>query len=49
MIFIVFLVVLVVTYVMVDSTVRPLKNIAAAARNFTTATSAAGGRAQAAG
>lgn len=34
MIFIVFLVVLVVTYVMVDSTVRPLKNIAAAARNF---------------
>ncbi len=34
MIFIVFLMVLVVTYVMVDSTVRPLKNIAAAARNF---------------
>lgn len=34
MIFIVFLVVLVVTYVMVDSTVRPLKNIAVAARNF---------------
>lgn len=34
MIFIVFLLVLAVTYVMVDSTVRPLKNIAAAAKRF---------------
>ena len=34
MIFIVFLLVLVVTYVMVDSTVRPLRSISAAARNF---------------
>lgn len=34
MIFVVFLVVLVVTYVMVDNTVRPLKNIATAARSF---------------
>ena len=34
MIFIVFLVVLAVTYVMVNSTLRPLKNIAAATRRF---------------
>ncbi|WP_458863606.1 sensor histidine kinase [Acidaminobacterium chupaoyuni] len=34
MIFSVFLVVLIVTYVMVDSTLRPLKNITAASRNF---------------
>lgn len=34
MIFIVFLLVLAVTYIMVDSTVRPLRNIAAAAKRF---------------